>query len=160
MNRTARVLTARARLLISKLAWLMVLVNLWNAPLPWLHRHTDQPQLNQHLLTFHLPGSLDLESSNGTAWHMHFVLFEDILSGQGCPVPDSEPQPEDVCLPYVSTEALTETLLPLLDEIPPAVPRVLTEAVELERFPTAPLHAFERYSSAIPLLTRLCVARC
>jgi hypothetical protein len=91
---------------------------------------------------------------------MHFVLFEDILSGQGCPVPDSEPQPEDVCLPYVSTEALTETLLPLLDEIPRTVPQLLTATAELEQSPTAPLHAFERYSSAIPLLSRLCVARC
>lgn len=160
MNRTARALTAKARLLAARLAWLMVLVNLWNAPLPWLHRHTDQPQLNQHLLTFHLSGSLNPETSNSAAWHMHFVLFEDILSGQGCPVPDSEPQPEDVCLPYVSTEALTETLLPLLDEIPRTVPQLLTATAELEQSPTAPLHAFERYSSAIPLLSRLCVARC
>ena len=62
-----------------------VVVNLWQAPLPWLHRHTERnftatPGLARHLAVYHT-------HQEEAGWHLHFSLLSDIVRGTGCPVP-------------------------------------------------------------------------
>jgi hypothetical protein len=81
---------ANFRTIVRVFALASMCVGLWRAPLPWLHRHVEpvghaSANLSRHLNAWHA-GSPRAE----TGWHLHFALIDDILRGDGCPVPPGQ----------------------------------------------------------------------
>lgn len=77
-------------------AWSLFVVcvsaSLWQAPLPWLHCHNEEQVRNNEAFARHL--SIYHDGEDGTGWHFHFALLEDILRGEGCPVPTDSDGPD------------------------------------------------------------------
>lgn len=85
------------------LARLLLMLTLWNAPIPWVHVH-GMPEsadgynrlLVEHLQVFHPGVNPATESQSG--WHLHWILPWSVADGGPCPanpVPDRTPTDVD-----------------------------------------------------------------
>jgi hypothetical protein len=66
-----------------------VSLSVWQGPLPWLHQHDEcparvQPRLAMHVTAWHA-GQPELGG-----WHLHLATLDDILRGEGNPIPPTE----------------------------------------------------------------------
>ncbi|HIE96063.1 MAG TPA: hypothetical protein EYG03_26190 [Planctomycetes bacterium] len=80
-----------------------VVVSLCRTPIPWVHRHDGaekNDQFAEHLAAYHADGDEE------TGWHVHFSMVNDILRGNGCPVPPSENEPDPADLQLKSLAAI------------------------------------------------------
>jgi hypothetical protein len=81
-----------------------VLVALCQTPIPWVHRHGGEEQNGQfaeHLAAYHADGNVE------HGWHVHFSMVDDILRGNGCPVPSSKDESDPVDIRLSSSDAIT-----------------------------------------------------
>lgn len=75
--------------------FLCLCVSLWQAPLPWVHLHTEGADaslcktMDRHLSMWHCTNETD-----ESGWHLHFAMPDDILRGGGCPVPQDAGEDE------------------------------------------------------------------
>ncbi|MCO6458249.1 MAG: hypothetical protein J5I93_23330 [Pirellulaceae bacterium] len=169
--RPLRLVRRAARQLGLMVVHAVVLASLWQAPVVWLHRHSEADHTSEsqdwHLADYHATGvtrPLDHESG----WHLHWAFAEDIARGGGMPVQsDSESSdspgrssnplaPPGSGVPSVQ-DAPASTPWNLADCVVPAgMPGTLAGREEASRT-TQPLASF--CHSGL-LLTLLCVARC
>ena len=160
-----RRLTAAARTVFRVVTFVCVCVALWRAPLPWLHHHAESVvQDGDATLERHLDAWHQADATHTSGWHLHLALLDDILRGDGSPVPpqdrnDAAPVIVEHLTPEVSLDSdvgfrmdslqapavLSSTVLTL----PPCPSRAV-----LNRRPGADRTEPRR------LLTVLCVARC
>ncbi len=136
-----------------------VVVSLCQTPIPWVHRHDGaekNDQFAEHLATYHADG----EEERG--WHVHFSLLNDILRGNGCPVPPSEDEPDSADLLLYSHRAIVSSLIVGNQQACPVslvvgdphnqnVPRLRGISSGAEQHDCA---------SSCALLISLCVSRC
>ncbi|MCA9071516.1 MAG: hypothetical protein KDA84_21460 [Planctomycetaceae bacterium] len=145
-------------------------LTLWNAPLPWVHRHDlDEVQVDQdldrHLKLFHQASQVRQESAT---WHWHLALLCQMVNGGEHSQEEGQPSPnlliEDQC-PCINTAPD----LPSQPSDQPSLGRStvmdLLAASELtsrvgsqERWGSH--HFLQTYLSKAPLRDLLSVARC
>ncbi len=123
-----------------------VLVSLCQTPIPWVHRHDGvekNGQFADHLAAYHADG----EEERG--WHVHFSLVNDILRGNGCPIPPSEDDPDPADLQLKSLAAIVNFSI-----VNFSISNVVVRLTEIS------FGAQHDCASSRALLISLCVSRC
>ena len=146
------------------LAYLCLFASLWRAPLPWVHVHGEpravpmQQRLDRHLAAWHWESQPD-----DREWHLHFAMLDDLLRGNGCPIPlDNGRGEQPLTTRHVapleeagrsSVHRLAVEWTPVcLEAVSPLQPSAGTVG---PRFSSPPRETYSRR-----LLTVLCIARC
>ncbi|WP_437201215.1 hypothetical protein [Planctomicrobium sp. SH664] len=147
----------------------LMLLPLWQAPLPWVHAHSDLTDfrsgnvwLRSHLQAFHAPRSV--EAPSGGHWHFH-LLLPWMIGGEGeTEVPLN---PDADCFPVFDRDAESYAGTGLLQELKATTPRFFLgdpNAVSPLLVPAVsslqPRWFLEAFASSLSLPERLCVSRC
>src|SRR5579871_4630370 len=89
MRRNKR-LSNRATRALAVIGRALLIVSLWNAPLPVIHAHgadisesADATEFAAHLAEYH--ADVTLNSHIDFGWHWHLVLPHDCQPGDNCP---------------------------------------------------------------------------
>lgn len=127
-------------------------MNLWRAPVPWLHNHegADPARLAEHAEAFH-------PDADETGWHVHVALLGDIARGAGCPIPAEKNDEEEPTLAEVgqSPDRVITRCAFGMTETP--VPTALSYPSVLK---TTRVHVTSRAVSLRKRLALICVCRC
>ena len=143
-----------------------VCISVWRGPIPWFHRHVnlgtaDAIRLAAHRTAWHA------EESESEDWHLHFVLLDDILRGEGCPVPPTEEEDQSQDL-FAHTMALVEHaplsrlawLAAFSEHIVPAVAPPLAKASPPHTNHSPPRQFLSDFAISRGLESLLCTAQC
>ncbi len=136
-----------------------VLVSLCQTPIPWVHRHDGAEKNDQfadHLAAYHADG----EEERG--WHVHFSLVNDILRGNGCPIPPSEDDPESADIRLNSFGAIVPSSNVRLNFLGAIVSNQQACPISnvVVRLTEISFGAQHDCASSRALLISLCVSRC
>ena len=131
-------------------------MNLWRAPVPWLHNHegAEPAKLARHAAAFH-------PDADEKGWHVHVAMLGDITRGAGCPIPaeknDEDPVEEEPTLAEVcqSPDRVITRCAFGMTETP--VPTALSYLSVLK---TTRVHVTSRAVSLRERLALICVCRC
>ena len=141
------------------LGYAAILISLWRAPVPWLHRHASPTAATrgdaiEHQRMFHD------EPGHACEWHLHIALPDDIAQSGGMPVsPVGQPR-------YPSNQGfLSGKLCPPVTGGSAVAARLPVRPIKFGLLCEAKSYSLSRHPShpALPggqLLTLLCVARC
>lgn len=142
---------------------------LWNAPLPWVHRHeateSTDAHLASHLRMFHHESHREHEAED---WHWHFAFLWQMMGCEECPTSD---QPTH-CVLITGDDCPCPSALELLAW--DVVERLLSQAVDLARVESpvesgktpafiAALRSrqfLDTFLTSVTLRDLLCTARC
>lgn len=145
-----------------------VLISQWQAPIPWLHCHSEPASLlaaehlDRHTAAFH-----GEREDHHPHWHLHFAMLGDILRGCGCPSPPSESDDEDQAPAAVAPlTSLADDAWQAASRVEDGPPRVVSEDMVV----VAPGSCWERvgrrrqflgdHAASGRLQAVLCIAQC
>lgn len=150
-----------------KLLRVLLLLTLWNGPLPWLDHHgdvsQDAPELAEHLKRFHTRGGRLVVPTSG--WHIHWVLPP--CPDEDAPVPVDEPLGDRPAAPHAvpigaatAAETSQSSLSAHFAAAQPANPQPLVCDSTWRAVPGCRLRDPAPLFSDGSVLTRLCVLQC
>jgi len=159
--------TIRSCSRLSQIGRCLLIVSLWQAPLPMVHAHgadiadsTDATAFVEHLAEFHT--NVELNSHVDFGWHWHLVPPMEDHPGSDCP------DGHHPCCPFHGRDTLLTMQSPVaslnvifVDSVSSWL-SVVTPPVNaaIGRPPAAPTAFLETYLGSVSLGTLLRVARC